>query len=349
MAAVYPTELPGVSLLDVRAAGQRAGSPPPGHVAQRARTTSRWAVARVAWVFQQAELDAFELWFRVQLKRGARWFLMVLPLTPDSGDPSAPCYSVCRFPAGYTTPFLVPDGWRVEADLEIRDLAECALSPPIVAIDATVGYDAGAMTLPDNAGTDSALILYVLHTLADPPTVDATWGVPVLDPSDSSGSWRLAVYCKTGGGAGSLAGAGLLQWVIVAINGIDDADFPYATQPPESNSSLDNGGSGGVSVQEITYAPAADAYALHAAFIFAPDAGGAVLSGDPPGYTNLAAQSRPYDVPLFPTGTEQYNAQIRVAYKLLAGATAENPGDAAASPDVYASGGVGALIFGVRA
>jgi hypothetical protein len=129
MPAVYPSTLPGVSLFDMAAAGQRAQSPPPAHVAQRARTTSRWASARVAWVFDQAELDEFEPWFREDLHRGAAWFLMRLPLTPDSGDPEAPCYSVCRFPAGYSTPFLVPGGWRVEADLEIRDTAECALAP----------------------------------------------------------------------------------------------------------------------------------------------------------------------------------------------------------------------------
>jgi hypothetical protein len=342
-AIVYPAGLPRMQLWPAVSRERRAGSGGEGiKAAPRARSRDRIADIDAQCVYNPAQMAVWAAWYEQTLLNGARWFAIKAP------GPGGWLQRVCRYRTATVRREPLGGGqWRVSAQLEQRGRSQL---PSIVAIDATVGYDAGGMALPPNASASSALILFVLHTLADTPTVDASWGVPVLNPSDSSGSWRLSVYFKTGGIAGAVAGAGLLQWAIVAINGIDDPHFPYDNvfTPPQSNSTLDNGGSGGVSVQGITYSPAADAYALVATFIFAPDTGGAVLTGDPPGYTNLAAQSRPYDVPLFPSGTEQYNAQIRIAYKLLSAAVAENPGDAAASPDNYASGGVGALIFGVR-
>lgn len=126
MSNVFPPSLPSVSLFELSAAGQRAASPLPGYVQQRARTASAWAEGRVAWVFTEAERAVFEAWFRDDLLRGSAWALIKLPITPDS----PPCYSAVRFPNGYATPILADEFWRVDAEIEVRDRFECALEPP---------------------------------------------------------------------------------------------------------------------------------------------------------------------------------------------------------------------------
>jgi hypothetical protein len=126
MAAVFPASLPFVSVFEnFRPAGQRAATSPPGAVAQRARTGDAWATARIGWVFRtDAQRATFETWFATL---GGGFALIKLPITPNSGNPVAPCYSAVKFPNGYETPFRYRGMWRCMADVVIRDRFECAL------------------------------------------------------------------------------------------------------------------------------------------------------------------------------------------------------------------------------
>jgi hypothetical protein len=128
--AVFPSSLPCVTEFRLTPAGQRADADPPGYSQRRNRTRSGWALADVEWFFLQSQLDTFEDFFRDDIYRGAAWFLMVLPITPEAtGSPTQTCYSVVRFPEGYSTPVLHRQGyWRVRARIEIRDRFECALA-----------------------------------------------------------------------------------------------------------------------------------------------------------------------------------------------------------------------------
>jgi hypothetical protein len=132
--AVFPSSLPCVTEFRLTPAGQRADADPPGYSQRRNRTRSGWALADVEWFFLQSQLDTFEAFFKDDIYRGAAWFLMVLPITPEAtGSPTQTCYSVVRFPEGYSMPVLHRQGyWRVRARIEIRDRFECALPPPPV-------------------------------------------------------------------------------------------------------------------------------------------------------------------------------------------------------------------------
>jgi hypothetical protein len=336
MAAVFPALLPGVSLFDMAAAGQRAQSPPPAHVAQRARTASRWAKARVAWVFEQAELDVFEAWFRSNLKRGSAWFLMRLPSTPDSGDPDAPCYSVCRFPNGYTSPFLVPNGWRVEADLEIRDTAECAR-----VAGGTIGFTSGddsSPVLPDGAQAGDALLLYVLHRSGHSFAQDnaAAWPEAYNHLDSSANVLRLRCFTRIADGTADdydtgFTSSDVAAWAMASIHGVNDSYFPDSLvedRDYKRRSITDLG--------LVTKENSANHVALACAFL--GNAGGSgTFSSVPAGYTALG------DVISFTFSqfAMTVTAEMRFAYKLLVG-QAEDGGEFE-DADSLGSGGAGSV------
>jgi hypothetical protein len=199
MAAVFPRSLPFVSVFEnFRPAGQRAGTSPPGHVAQRARTGDAWATARIGWVFRtDAQRAAFEAWFAQNLSRGHAWALIKLPITPNSGDPLAPCYSAVRFPNGYETPFRYRGLWRCMADVVIRDRFECALpiNGPMVWVPS---HGAWAMSDDDKAAAIGGFSNSYPHTYYNLQGSRFQSGGKVyweVDLDDSSSSANSVGWC----------------------------------------------------------------------------------------------------------------------------------------------------------
>jgi hypothetical protein len=129
MAAIFPSSLPWFTRFVLSPAGQRSATQPPKHFAQRSNTASGWAKAEVGWVFFEEQRATFEEWFRDNLKRGASWALMKLPITP--GGIAGSCYSAVRFPNGYTKALVINGLWRVSAEIVIRDRFECAVAPQL--------------------------------------------------------------------------------------------------------------------------------------------------------------------------------------------------------------------------
>ena len=89
-----------------------------GRAMQRRRFTSVPQGAKINWLFSDAQGQAFEAWWRDQLKDGAQWF--ECPLDTPVG------YSLytCRFTDVYSGPDRVgPNLWAYSAELELRERA----------------------------------------------------------------------------------------------------------------------------------------------------------------------------------------------------------------------------------
>lgn len=89
-----------------------------GRAMQRRRFTSVPQGARINWLFSDAQGQAFEAWWRDQLKDGAQWF--ECPLDTPVGY----ALYTCRFTDVYSGPDRVgPNLWAYSAELELRDRA----------------------------------------------------------------------------------------------------------------------------------------------------------------------------------------------------------------------------------
>lgn len=89
---------------------------------QRRKFTSVPQAASINWFFNDLQGQAFEAWWRDQLKDGANWF--ECPLDTPMG------YQLytCRFTDVYSGPSRVgPTLWAYSAELELRERA----APPV--------------------------------------------------------------------------------------------------------------------------------------------------------------------------------------------------------------------------
>lgn len=89
-----------------------------GRAIQRRRFTSVPQGANINWLFNNVQGQAFEAWWRDQLKDGAQWF--ECPLDTPMG------YSLytCRFTDVYKGPSRAgPNLWAYSAELELRERA----------------------------------------------------------------------------------------------------------------------------------------------------------------------------------------------------------------------------------
>lgn len=93
-----------------------------GRAIQRRRFTSVPQGASINWLFNDAQGQAFEAWWRDQLVDGAKWF--ECPLDTPLGYMDY----TCRFTDVYSGPDRVgPNLWAYSAELELRERA--ALPP----------------------------------------------------------------------------------------------------------------------------------------------------------------------------------------------------------------------------
>lgn len=93
-----------------------------GRAVQRRKFTSVPQGASIQWLFNNAEGQAFEAWWRDALKDGASWF--ECPLKTPMGLQ----HHTCRFTDVYSGPNLVgPNLWSYSAELELRFRA----APPV--------------------------------------------------------------------------------------------------------------------------------------------------------------------------------------------------------------------------
>lgn len=93
-----------------------------GRAIQRRKFTSVPQGASIQWLFNDAEGQAFEAWWRDALLDGASWF--ECPLKTPMGLQ----YHTCRFTDVYSGPSLVgPNLWSYSAELELRFRA----APPV--------------------------------------------------------------------------------------------------------------------------------------------------------------------------------------------------------------------------
>lgn len=89
-----------------------------GRAMQRRRFTGVPQGANINWIFNDAQGQAFEAWWRDQLVDGARWF--ECPLDTPLGY----LEFTCRFTDVYSGPDRVgPNLWAYSAELELRDRA----------------------------------------------------------------------------------------------------------------------------------------------------------------------------------------------------------------------------------
>lgn len=93
-----------------------------GRARQRRKFTSVPQGARVQWLFNDVQGQAFEAWWRDQLSDGAMWF--ECPLDTPMGYMDY----TCRFTQVYSGPSRVgPNLWSYSGELELRERAV----PPI--------------------------------------------------------------------------------------------------------------------------------------------------------------------------------------------------------------------------
>ena len=89
-----------------------------GRARQRRRFTNVPEYASISWLFNDAQGQAFEAWFRDAITDGAQWF--ECPLDTPLGF----YRQTVRFTDIYTGPSRVgPDLWSYSAELEIRQRA----------------------------------------------------------------------------------------------------------------------------------------------------------------------------------------------------------------------------------
>lgn len=89
-----------------------------GRAMQRRKFTSVPQAASINWFFNDLEGQAFEAWWRDQLRDGAKWFECPLDTPMGYRD------YTCRFTGVYSGPTrLGPDLWGYSAELELRDRA----------------------------------------------------------------------------------------------------------------------------------------------------------------------------------------------------------------------------------
>lgn len=89
-----------------------------GRAIQRRRFTSVPQGSRINWLFNDLQGQAFEAWWRDQLKDGAQWF--ECPLDTPMGYMDY----TCRFTDVYSGPDRVgPNLWQYSAELELRERA----------------------------------------------------------------------------------------------------------------------------------------------------------------------------------------------------------------------------------
>ncbi|EFC5129665.1 TPA: hypothetical protein JLF01_002029 [Escherichia coli] len=85
-----------------------------GRTRQRRKYTSVPTEASVSWVFNDAQAQLFEVWFRDVITDGAAWFNMRMRTPMSVGD------YVCRFKDIYDGPVLFGLGfWKFTATLEL--------------------------------------------------------------------------------------------------------------------------------------------------------------------------------------------------------------------------------------
>lgn len=89
-----------------------------GRARQRRKFTSVPEAARIGWLFSGVQGQAFEAWWRDQLKDGALWFECPLQTPMGYG------LYTCRFTDAYSGPSRVgPDLWSYSAELELKERA----------------------------------------------------------------------------------------------------------------------------------------------------------------------------------------------------------------------------------
>lgn len=89
-----------------------------GRARQRRAFTSVPQGRRISWLFTDTQGQAFEAWWRDQLKDGVNWFECPL------GSPLGNSLYTCRFTQVYSGPTRVAGGlWSYSAELELRDRA----------------------------------------------------------------------------------------------------------------------------------------------------------------------------------------------------------------------------------
>lgn len=86
-----------------------------GRARQRRRFTNVPTMASVSWIFNSAQAQAFEIWWKVQLVDGSQWFECPLETPLGYEDYTA------RFTDIYSGPNrLGPLLWSISAELELR-------------------------------------------------------------------------------------------------------------------------------------------------------------------------------------------------------------------------------------
>lgn len=87
-----------------------------GRARQRRNFTSVPTMAQISWIFNSAQAQAFEIWWKVQLIDGSQWFECPLETPLGYGDYTA------RFTDIYSGPNRVgPLLWAFSAELELRE------------------------------------------------------------------------------------------------------------------------------------------------------------------------------------------------------------------------------------
>ena len=87
-----------------------------GRARQRRRFTSVPTMASISWIFNSAQAQAFEAWWRDQLIDGSQWFECPLETPLGYQDYTA------RFTDIYSGPARVgPLLWQISAELELRE------------------------------------------------------------------------------------------------------------------------------------------------------------------------------------------------------------------------------------
>jgi hypothetical protein len=341
--AVFPSTLPCVTEFRLTPAGQRADADPPGYSQRRNRTRSGWALADVEWFFLQSELDTFEAFFKNAIHRGAAWFLMVLPITPEAtGSPSQTCYSVVRFPDGYSSPVLHRQGyWRVRARIEIRDRFECALVYPIPGGTIAFSSGTGATALkPNESQVGDALILFVLTASGGSVAMDDAAGWEALGPflDSSAGSVKCHVffrYATLSDDVGyTVTNSAANSWAIASIHGVDDQRFPDTMIEDDDykrRQVLDLGA--------VTKVASAHHLAFACGFMGLTSPGTAALAAPPAGYTQVG------DTVSFVHGA--VTRQAMYCYKTFIG-DAIDDGAFADGSGTYGGGGTGSIVVVLR-
>lgn len=292
--------------------------------------------ARVRWVMEADQVDIFEAFNTDDIHRGAAWFYMRIPITPESGDPEVTWYSVCRFATPPSEPLLGGTVFSVTAEIDIRDRFEGVVAVAPVgefAFNSGEGYSPSIET--DPVFGDQMFLVIAHRAIASAPVTPSGWSDGgVANTSDSSSSIGLHVLSRVAQGtdadhdmdftvAGD--GGGPAEWAVINIPGRD-----YAT-------AIASASVGNINPPSVGMDSAGPHIALAIALIVA-DAGGANVSALPAGYEQICIES----MTVFTT----FHADLGIGWKEITGTTVD-PGVFGDGNGAYGSGGSCTMTIGI--